>query len=107
MGRQAPKRGISRGEIIDQLLCRRRSDSEVVDEPMHRRFSGRIPVEVRGYIRAEARHRFGQLVAASWRFAKPERNRGRHAMRILDAHDTTLDPPNSVTLVAKLEDIAR
>src|SRR4051794_23826128 len=77
-----------------------------MEEPIQRRLPGWILTEVRLYFRTQSRHRFRQLVAPSGRFAQPERNRGRHAMSILDAHYATLDPLNPVALIAKLEDIA-
>src|SRR4029077_3118221 len=42
----------------------------------------------------------------SRRFAKPERNRRRHPMRIFDPNDPALDALDPVALVAKLEDVA-
>src|SRR3954447_3326224 len=57
-------------------------------------------------IGAQPRHRFREFIAAAGRFAKPERNGRRHAVRILDAHDATLDPLDAIAPVAELEDIA-
>ena len=40
-------------------------------------------------------------------FAKPERNRRRHAVRIFDTHNAALDAPDlAVALIAVLEDIS-
>ena len=41
------------------------------------------------------------------RFAQPERNRGRLAMRIFDAHAARFDALNAIGRVAELENVAR
>ena len=45
-------------------------------------------------------------IAAARRLAQPERNRGRLAVRILDAHRAALDAQDSIRGIAELEHIA-
>src|SRR6185437_10787418 len=94
------------GEIFDQLLCRSRNHRALVDLPTQSRLPGGIALQMRHDVRAQSRHRFRELVAASWCFAEPEWNRRRHAVRILDAHHSALDTPDPVALVAELKDVA-
>src|SRR5438094_223525 len=47
-----------------------------------------------------------KLVAAARRFAEPEGNRRRLAMRILDADAARLDAQDAIRGVAQLEDVA-
>src|ERR1700730_12283690 len=93
-------------EIFHQLLRRRRYDCVLVDLPTQSRLPGCIAPQMRRDVRAQSRHRFRKLVAAPWCFAKPEWNRRRHAVRILDAHNPALDALDPVALVAELEDVA-
>src|SRR3954470_15953703 len=55
---------------------------------------------------AEARYRLRQLVSAAGRFAQPERNAWRLAVRILDPHHAALHALDAVGIVAELEDVA-
>ena len=47
-----------------------------------------------------------QLVGAAGRLAEPERDIGRHALRVLDPHRAALDPQDAVGGIAELEDVA-
>src|SRR3984885_7449741 len=94
------------GEIFDQLLCRSRDHRALVNLPTQSRLPGGIAPQMRRDVRAQSRHRFRKLVAAPWCFAKPEWNRRRHAVRILDAHNPALDALDPIALVAELEDVA-
>ena len=51
--------------------------------------------------------RLRQLIAAARRFAEPERDGGRLAVRVLDPHRAALDAQDAVGAVAELEDVAR
>src|SRR6185369_4462123 len=55
---------------------------------------------------AQPRDTERQLVAAPRRFAEPERQVRRLALRILDAHAAGLDAQDAVARVAELEDVA-
>src|SRR5690348_17083139 len=57
-------------------------------------------------LRAQARHRDRQLVAAAGRLAEPERDGRRRALRVLDAHRAALDANDAIGGVAELEDVA-
>src|SRR5262249_33363660 len=47
-----------------------------------------------------------QFVAATGRFAEPERNGRRHPVRVLDPHYASLHAYDAIALVAELEDVA-
>ena len=57
-------------------------------------------------VRAQTRHRGRQFIAAARRFAEPERDGRRLAMRVLDPDDAALDAHDAVGVVAELEDVA-
>ena len=94
------------GEIVDQLARVRLAEPDLLDEPAQRRAAAGIGAEVGGDLRAQARDRGGQLVAAAGRLAEPERDRGRRALRVLDPHGAALDAQDAVRAVAELEDVA-
>ena len=106
--RQAAERRVRRSEIFDQLLARRLCDADLRRSANATRSA---PVGSRSQrcgsdLVAQARHRLGELIAAARRFAEPERNGRRHAVRVFDAHHAALDAPDPVALVAELEDVA-
>ena len=104
--RQAFQRRVRRGQIFDQLARGRFVDADLVDQPAQGAFAGRIGCQARRDRRPQAGHRCGELVAATGRLAEPERDIGLHAMGVLHANRTTLDPQNAVGGVAELEDVA-
>ena len=106
VGRQ-PSARMTGAQILDQLLGRgrNRTPSSSISQR-----SADCPVGSRsklfGDVGAQPRDRLRKFVAASGRFAEPERNRRRHAVRVLDAHDAALDALDLVAPVAELEDVA-
>ena len=58
------------------------------------------------HLLAQPRDAEGKLVAAPGRFAQPERDRRRRALRVLDPHAAGLDAQHAVAGVAQLEDVA-
>ena len=104
--RQAAERRRGGGEIFDELLGGRRADADLLAEPAPRRLSGRIGAQPRGDVGAQARHGDGKLVGAAGRFAEPEGNGRRLALRVLDPDGPALDPLDAIGGVAELEDVA-
>ena len=105
-GRQGAERQIGRGQVFDELDCRRLGDAGLCDQPANRRPAGRIHCQMLGDCAAQARDRQRQLVGAPGRFAEPERDRRRHAVRILDTHSAPLDAQDAISVVAELKDVA-
>src|SRR5262249_19666963 len=104
-GGQAAERGISGGEIINQLRGGRSREPDLGFEPSACCFARRIRVQARGDFLAQPRYRLRQLRAPPWRLAEPERDGRRLAMRVLDPHGAALDPDDAVGVVAGLENI--
>src|SRR5262249_27928989 len=104
--RQGAQSAVSRAEIIVQLARCRFGETERAGQPARCRFARRVRVEVRGYLRAQARYGLGELVAAARGFAEPERNRRRLAMCVFDANRAALDSHDAIGMIAELEDVA-
>ena len=58
------------------------------------------------HLLAQPRHRRRQLARPPRRLADPERDAGRRALRVLDAHAARLDAPDAPRAVAEQEDVA-
>ena len=109
--RQRAERRARRGEIVDELLAgggdaalELRAAGDDGDRAQRRPV---VAIErAANSSVAQPRHRVRQLVGARRRFAEPERNRRRLALRILDAHAARLDAPDPVRGVAELEHVA-
>src|SRR5258708_7586350 len=100
-----PQRGMNIGASsiawisTAQLLGGGLRDGDLVDQPAQRGLpAGVLPQEF-GDGRAQARHRYRQLVATPGRFAEPERDGRRHAVRVLDPHHAALDALDAIALV--------
>ena len=104
LGRQQAEFGARGGEVIDQLSRGGLAEADFVGEPCRGRFD--VRVEARRDFLAQARHRGRQFVAASGRFAQPERDRRRRALCVFHAHLAAFHPQDAVRLVAELEDVA-
>src|SRR5262249_15324136 len=92
--------------ILDELRRRIGGDSGPLAE---RRDGGRGIaglVDPGDDVRTDSRYRARELVGAARRFAEPERDRRRLAVRILDANASRLDAPYLVRRVSELEDVA-
>ena len=87
---------LARGLIVEAVLGNQRSDHHLAA----------VACNARADLVAQARDRERQLVAAAGRFAEPERNARRRAVRVLDANPTGLDAQDAVARVAELEDVA-
>ncbi len=80
-------------------------EGQLFDEPAHRALRP-VAIEQLGDRLVELADRARQLVAAARRFAKPERNRRRLAVRVRDVDLALLDFLNAIARVAELEHVA-
>ena len=104
--RQHAERGLRRGEVVDELLrCRSRRD-RARRRASARAPSGAVAIEQLRERLVQAAHRRRQLVAAARRFAEPERNRRRLAVRVRDVDLARLDLLDAIRRVAELEHVA-
>ena len=101
--RHRTERGARGGQILDELLRRGTSQPELLRQ-IGKRGSG---VEPRYDIFAQSRHRLRKLIGSPRRFAQPERDARRLAVRVLDAEPPRLDPQNAIRRIAQLEDVPR
>ena len=90
--RKFAEHGFRRGEVFDHLFGGRARQVVALDRPVDGARDG-----VRGDLRqqrfdvgAQSRHRFRELVGARRRFAQPERDAGRLALGVFDAHAARL-----------------
>jgi len=88
LARQCAERGMAGAEVIEKFLCRRFRQTISSLSQRKTAFAARIVLQTRREIGSQARDCLRQLVAASRRFAKPERNRRRHAVCIFDTNST-------------------
>ncbi len=107
---QAAERRAAGAQVLNDLQSRRLAEPDGFDEPLHG-FAGsdarREPaVQAPLDLPIEPGDGRRQLFGARRRLAEPERNRGRLAARILDAHGAPLHPQDSIGRVAQLEYIA-
>ena len=100
--RQRAQRDTRRRKIIHELRRCRCSEAG----PLRNLLAWRFALELCRYIGAQTRDRIRELVGPPRCFSEPERNGGRLAMRILDAHLAGLDAQDPIRSVAKLEDVA-
>ena len=105
-GRQNPQRGVTRGQVFDQLLGGGLDDPGLVDQPAHDVLASLASREASGDLSPQPRHRLRQFVGAARRLAEPERDGRRHPRRVLDAHGAALHALNAISGVAELEDVA-
>ena len=96
-----PSAARAAARYCDELLRRRCGELELARRIVER---GRI-VEPRLDVFAQPRHRRRKLVGAARRFAEPERNRRRLALRVVDANAPGFDPQDPIRRVAELEDV--
>ena len=105
----APSAACVRAEVVDELAPPASSSRPTLVASATSRRGRRSPSAARSALRdlrAQARHAERQLVAAARRFAEPERDARRRALRVLDAHAARLDAQDAVAGVAELEDVA-
>ena len=89
--------GRLRRQRAERGLARSSGNRRAAPRPRARRpLAARCSIAARAFadVLAQARHRVRQLVGAPRRFAEPERNRRRLALRILDAHAARFDAPD-------------
>ncbi len=92
-------------QIIHQLPRRFGRHLQLALQPVARGLVRR-GVQPRGNLATQARHRRRQLIAATRRFAQPERNVRRRALGIFHAHAPGLHAQDAVARIAELEHIA-
>ncbi len=102
--RQATERGVCRGQVCNQLRRRGLADADSRGE-IGNGWRLRFAESLRD-LASEARRRGRELVGPPRSFAEPERNRGRLAVRILDAYDTAFDADDPVGGITELKYIA-
>ncbi len=104
-GHRAERRAAGR-EVLDELRRRIGGDAgRFAQAGDHGGCVARV-VDPRGDFRAQPRHRARQLVGPPRRFAEPEGNRRRLAVRVFDPHAARFDAPDLVRRIAQLEDVA-
>ena len=107
--RKCTERAISIGEIIGDLLSGVSGQLQFVEEPLSI-LQGKLsasPADKRLSISPrEIGYSVGQFRSSRRRFAEPERNSGRLAVRIFDANHAGIDAQNLPRRVAELKDIA-
>ena len=119
LGRQGAQRGARTGQVVDDLARRGVVQAEVFVQPgdgmLQRGIGSGIGIGVAGLgglaqqmvdLRAQAGHAGRQFVAAPRRFPQPERDVGRGAVRVLDAHLARVDFQDAVGRVPELENVA-
>ncbi len=109
-GGQGGQRRAGAGQVVDDLACRIVIQAKVLEQPVQRMLDGRGAIVLFAQqsvdLAAQPRHAQRQLIAAARRFAEPERDVGRGAVRILDAHFAGLDALDAVGRIAELKDVA-
>ncbi len=81
-------------------------DADVLGQPAQRGRAGRIGSQPRRDRRPQARDRSRERVGAAGRFAQPEWDARRLALRVLHPHRPPLDALNAIGGVAELEHVA-
>ncbi|SAK95147.1 hypothetical protein AWB82_06876 [Caballeronia glebae] len=104
--RQHGERGARTRQIIDDLPRRFGIDARRLREPRDR-FVDAALREPRVDLRAQPRDGVRKLVAAAGRFAQPERDVRRLAVRVLHAHAPAFHAHDPVRRIAELKDVAR
>jgi hypothetical protein len=96
--RKLPEHRFGRREVFDHLLCRRARHVVTLDHEVDGARDGlrRHFRQHRFDVGAQRDTDFGEFVGARRRFAEPERNAGRLAFRIFDAHAACFDAENLV-----------
>ena len=101
--RHGAERGDLAREVVGELARGGFVEADVVGEERHRVFAR---LDAFGQCGAQARDARREFVGAPRRFAQPERDARRHALRILDAQAAGFDAQDAVARVAELEDVA-
>ena len=105
LGGQHAEAGQLRGRIFDDLRSGGGAQRESVAQPAQRGIAA-LGFQPRLQLRTQPRHRLRQFDAAARRFAQPERDAGRQALRILHPHLARLDAQDAITGIAELEHVA-
>src|SRR5688572_25763868 len=103
--RQHAERGFRGAQVVDELLRGALAQAELRLEPAHRALEA-APVDDLADRLVQSADRARKLVAAARRFAEPERNRRRLAVRVGDVDLALLDLLDAVRRVAELEYVA-
>ncbi len=97
--RQTAQGRMARGKIFNEFLRGRLGQTNFPAKPVQGAHPGAIAQQQRGNLRSQPGDRLRQLIRASRRFAKPEWNGGRRAMRIGDADGAALDAQDTIGLI--------
>src|SRR6185436_5231252 len=103
--RQHAERGLRGAQVVDELLRGAFAEPERVAQPPHRAFEPFAIDELADRL-VELTDGARKLAAAARRFAKPERNRRRLAVRVRDVNLALLDFLDAIARVAELKDVA-
>jgi hypothetical protein len=103
---QHAERGLRLGEVFNDLLRGRFAQAQDIAQPVEPRLHA-TRIDVCDDFLAQPRYAKRQFVAASRRFAKPERNARWCALRIFHAKTVALDALDAIARVAELENVAR
>ena len=103
--RQRAEDGERARQVVDDLARALVVEAGRGDQRERRRVAA-VAGDARADLVAQARDRERQLVAAAGRFAEPERDARRRAVRVLDPDPAGLDAQDAVARVAELEHVA-
>ena len=102
---QHAERSLGCGHVFGQLLGGGFVHAQRMHQPVHDGGYAAF-IDARGDFFAQTRYAVRQLRAAPRRFAQPERNIRRHALRVFHAQAIALHANDAVAGVAELEDVA-
>ena len=99
------QRCLARSEIIHDLPCRRRRQSDILHDLIEGGLLAVLFIQSFGNFLSQTRHCMRKLGGARGCLAQPERDRRRLAVSIVDPHPTGFDTQNAIRGVPQLENV--